>query len=277
MKVVRTPKSLALARSRVRGSVGFVPTMGALHRAHMSLVERARRECDRVIVSVFVNPTQFGPSEDFTRYPRPFSRDAALCRDAGVDYLYHPRATAMYPSGFQTRVEVPELAAPLEGRFRPGHFSGVATVVLKLLQQTRPDRLYLGEKDFQQLAVIRRMVRDLDLNTRVVGCRTVRERDGLALSSRNVYLNDDERRRAPLLNAALHAGAKAARRRGTQPADVRAAMRRALKPMRARIDYLEIVDAESLKRPQRLRGRLRLLGAVHLGNTRLIDNIGLFL
>jgi pantoate--beta-alanine ligase len=276
MKIVRSATALRPLRAPWK-SVGFVPTMGALHPAHMSLVARAKRECQRVIVSVFVNPTQFAPHEDFSKYPRPFKQDAALCRQAGVDVLYHPSPTAMYPQGFQSTIEVPRVAAPLEGRFRPGHFSGVATVVLKLLNQVTPHRLYLGEKDFQQLAVIRRMVTDLDLDVRVVGCKTIREADGLALSSRNAYLSPAQRARAPFLQQALRHGAIAARKPRATPATVRAAMRQAIRPMQGRLDYLEIVEADTLVRPKRLRGRLRLLGAVHLGNTRLIDNIPLFL
>ena len=215
MRTVSSPAAMRRlsARWRARGlSVGFVPTMGALHRGHLSLVERARAENDRVVVSVFVNPTQFGPQEDFSRYPRPFRRDASLCRKAGADALYHPAPGVMYPPGFSTFVEIPDLSAPLCGRSRPGHFRGVATVVLKLLNQVSPDRLYLGEKDFQQLTVLRRMVRDLDLPVAVRGCRIHRERDGLAMSSRNAYLTPQERALAPRLRAALGLCAAAARR-----------------------------------------------------------------
>lgn len=278
MKLVRSPRAMAslAARWRARGlSVGFVPTMGALHAAHRSLLRRARRENDRLVVSVFVNPAQFGPKEDFARYPRPFRRDAAACRAERTDALYHPAPGAIYPPGYGSFVEVPGLGAPLCGRFRPGHFRGVATVVLKLLESVRPDRLYLGEKDYQQLLVLRRMARDLGLPVRVVGCPTIRASDGLALSSRNAYLSPEERARAPRLYGALRAGAAEAKRRGATPASVRRRMRRALGIPGARVDYLEIVDAESLARPARLKGKLRLLGAVRIGNTRLIDNLGL--
>jgi pantoate--beta-alanine ligase len=254
--------------------VGFVPTMGALHAGHLSLIARALQDDDRVVVSIFVNPMQFGPKEDYARYPRPLRKDAALCRAAGAHALYRPSAAAMYPAGFRTRVEVEGLGEVLCGRFRPGHFSGVATVVLKLLNQIRPHRLYLGEKDYQQLAVLRRMAADLDLPVRVVGCPTVREPDGLALSSRNVRLSRSERLLAPGLHDALLAGA--VRRRGATLAALRGRMRRAARLIpRARLDYLEVVDARTLERPARIRGRLRLLGALRLGKTRLIDNIPL--
>ncbi|MFH2202119.1 MAG: pantoate--beta-alanine ligase [Elusimicrobiota bacterium] len=254
--------------------IGFVPTMGALHAAHMSLVERARKECDRVVVSIFVNPAQFGPQEDFTRYPRPRRRDDALCRENGVDALYRPRTADIYPPGFRTFVEVTDLSELLCGRSRPGHFRGVATVVLKLLEQVRPHALYLGEKDFQQLVIVRRMVRDLNIPARVIGCRTRRERDGLALSSRNNYLRPQERSWAPRLYRALRCGAAEGRRRGATPGRVLRSMRReAEKIPGVRIDYLEVIDADTLRRPARLRGRMRLLGAVRIGETRLIDNI----
>ncbi len=276
MKIVKSVRAMAELCERLRRrrrTLGFVPTMGALHRGHRSLIERARRENDRVLVSVFVNPTQFGPREDFKKYPRPFARDAGACRKAGADILFHPSAAALDPAGVSTAVEVGAVAEPLEGKRRPGHFRGVATVVLKLLEIVRPDRMYLGEKDFQQLQVVRRMVADLGIAVKVVGCPTARERGGLALSSRNAYLSPAGRSRARRLYAALRAGAREARRRGANPASVRRAMRSAARGLR--VDYLEVADAGTLLRPQRLRGRLRLLGAVRVGKTRLIDNIPL--
>ena len=277
MVITRRPRDIRRRSEawRRRGlSVGFVPTMGALHEGHVSLIRRALAADDRVVVSVFVNPTQFGPKEDFSRYPRPFRSDAAKCGAAGAHAVYHPDVRDMYPEGFGTRVEVEGLSSLLCGSFRPGHFRGVATVVLKLLEQVRPDALYLGEKDYQQLTVLRAMARDLDLPVKVVGCPTIRERDGLALSSRNAYLSTAERAAAPRLNRALRAGAEEARRRGSTPASVRARMLRVAHGIPSvRIDYLEIVDPDTLLRPARLKGRLRLLGALRLGNTRLIDNI----
>ncbi|MBI3296618.1 MAG: pantoate--beta-alanine ligase [Elusimicrobia bacterium] len=279
MKIVRTPAQIGRSTAgwRRRGlSVGLVPTMGALHEAHLSLVRRARRENDRVVVSIFVNPLQFGPEEDLARYPRPFGRDAELCRGAGTDALYHPSPAAMYGTGFATSVSVAGLSELHCGASRPGHFEGVATVVLKLLNQVRPDRLYLGEKDFQQLSVVRRMAADLDLGVEVVGCRLLRAPDGLALSSRNMYLSPERRAAAPALYAALKAAAAAARLRGAGPASVLRAGRAALSRAKAfRLDYLALVDEETLRPAERLGGRQRLLAAAWLGNTRLIDNLAL--
>ena len=254
--------------------MGFVPTMGALHAAHMSLVERACRENDRVVVSVFVNPKQFGPQEDLSRYPRPFAADMALCRKAGADALYHPTPEAMYPEGFGTHTEVTGLSELHCGASRPGHFRGVATVVLKLLNQVNPDRLYLGEKDFQQLTVVRRMVKDLDLPIKVVGCLLMRAEDGLALSSRNMYLSTVERAAAPALYRALQEGALEAGRRGATPDTVERAARASLARTPAfRLDYLTLVEEATLKRPAAVGGLMRLLTAAFIGNTRLIDNI----
>ncbi len=278
MKVLRGAAAIAAlsARWRARGqSIGFVPTMGALHAGHRSLIERARRENDRVIVSIFVNPLQFGPAEDFARYPRSFSKDRRFCAKAGVDALYHPGVDEMYPPGFQTRVELPALSEKLCGKFRPGHFQGVATVVLKLFEQARPDRAYFGEKDFQQLVVIRRMARDLALGVRIVGCPTVREKDGLALSSRNAGLTPRQRSEAPALYRALRLGLTAIKQ-GASLSQARSMMRRRLQEIPgARIDYAEIVDPDTLEAPRRTDGRLRALAAIRLGKTRLIDNIPL--
>ena len=277
MQTLQRPERLGglSARWRRQGrTIALVPTMGALHAGHLSIIQRARLECDRVIVSLFVNPKQFSPREDLKRYPRPFRKDADLCRSARVSALYHPRAETMYPEGFATQVTVVGLTDVLCGRFRPGHFSGVATVVLKLLAAARPHRLYLGEKDFQQLVVVRRMVRDMDLGIRVVGCPTVREKDGLALSSRNAYLSPRQRSLAPRLHRALRLGARSGQRRGATPAQVRAVMRKALAGSPGlNIDYLEVVHADSLRRPVSLNGRMRLMGAVLLGEIRIIDNI----
>lgn len=277
MRIIAAPSSvgrLTAAWRRKGESVGFVPTMGALHEAHLSLVARARRENDRVAVSIFVNPRQFGPGEDLSRYPRPFAADAALCRGTGADVLYHPGPDAMYPAGYRTHAEVEGLSDVLCGASRPGHFRGVATVVLKLLNQVAPDRLYLGEKDFQQLCVIRRLVVDLDLPVKVVGCALVRAEDGLALSSRNAYLSPAERAAAPALHRALLEGTREAARRGATPDTVERAARAALARTPAfRLDYLTLVDERTLTRPAALAGPLRLLTAAFLGNTRLIDNM----
>lgn len=257
--------------------MGFVPTMGALHAGHGSLINRARRHEERVVVSIFVNPTQFGPNEDYSRYPRTWRQDLALCRAEGVDAVYHPEASQVYPEGFRTEVEVKGLSGLLCGKFRPGHFKGVATIVLKLLTAVRPDRAYFGEKDYQQLIVLKTMARDLGLPWAIVGCPTLREKDGLAMSSRNRYLSPDERRASPELQAALLEGARAARDARTPSAVVEQVKRRLRAIPGARLDYVSLVDARTLAAVKTLKGRLRLLAAVRLGSTRLIDNVAVSL
>lgn len=275
--LTRRVEMAGLAASwRRRGeSVGLVPTMGALHEGHASLLRRARRENRRAAVSVFVNPSQFGPREDYSRYPRPFAADRRLCAELGVDALYHPGVREVYPEGFATSVEVGGLSERLCGALRPGHFRAVATVVLKLLETVRPDRAYFGQKDYQQLIVVRRMAADLGLPCRVVGCPTVREPDGLALSSRNAYLSPEQRRQAPRLHAALRLGSALAKR-GANPTRLLSRVRREIAGIPgARIDYVTLADARSLQDARELKGELRLLAAVRLGRTRLIDNIPL--
>jgi pantoate--beta-alanine ligase len=249
-------------------SVGLVPTMGALHAGHLSLVRRARAECDRTVVSIFVNPLQFGPGEDFERYPRQLDADLAGLREAGVDAVYTPAVEAMYPPGATTRVRVAELDEVLEGECRPGHFEGVATVVLKLFEATRPHRAYFGQKDGQQARLVTRLARDLDTGVEVVVCRTVREQDGLALSSRNVYLRGPERSAALCLFRALTAANERWLTGERDAAVLAGAMREVLaaEPL-ARPDYAEVVDEETFRGP----GRLAVL-AVRIGGTRLIDN-----
>jgi pantoate--beta-alanine ligase len=267
----------ALRRFRRAGKVALVPTMGALHKGHFALVRQAARRADRVIVSIFVNPTQFGPSEDFASYPRTMTRDlAALGKlDAAVDVVWAPSADVMYPEGFATRI-VPEGAAlaGLEDKFRPHFFAGVATVVAKLFTQCRPDFAIFGEKDYQQLMVVTRMARDLHLPVRVVGIPTVREPDGLALSSRNAYLSGDERKVAPTLHRVLAecAGKIAA---GSTVAPTLAGGRKLIEQAGFALDYLEARHAETLAPLASAGGRpMRLLVAARLGKTRLIDNIG---
>lgn len=277
MRVLLRQAEMAAQARRWRrdgASVGFVPTMGALHEGHASLIRRARKENRRVAVSVFVNPLQFGPREDYGRYPRSFAADARLCEDAGADAVYHPDVEQVYPPGFSTSVEVAGLSEILDGAFRPGHFRGVATVVLKLLETVRPTRAYFGEKDYQQLTIIRRMARDLDLDVSIVGCPTVRAADGLALSSRNAFLAPAERSAAPALYAALAFGARLAAK-GAAPKPLLArVVKDLLKSLPgAVIDYVCLVDAETLLPAVRTSGRLRLLAAVRVGKTRLIDNI----
>lgn len=266
MDVVRTLASLRQRRGAMVGPVGVVPTMGYLHAGHISLVERSRADCASTIVTLFVNPTQFGPNEDLSRYPRDFERDRELCAAAGVDLLWAPESDEMYPPGLATVVDVGGPAVRWEGEHRPGHFRGVATVVAKLFLQTRPDRAYFGEKDFQQLAILERMARDLDVPVKIARVPTVRERDGLAMSSRNAYLSEAERKAAPRLRAALLAGAKAGR-------GAEAAVRRALSGSGLRLQYASLVDADTLLAPTPRTRRRRLLAAAYLGRTRLIDNV----
>ena len=256
--------------------VGFVPTMGYLHTGHASLMQAARAEVDVVVVSIFVNPLQFGPGEDLDAYPRDLAGDAAVADGAGVDLLFVPSAAEMYPEGtMRTTVTVAEVSAPLEGLARPTHFTGVATVVAKLFAIVGPCRAYVGEKDFQQAAVIRQMVHDLSLPVEVVACPTAREPDGLALSSRNAYLSTEERAAAPVVRATLQAGRMAIDAGERDPSKVRALMADliAAEPL-ARLDYAEVVDATTLQIVDPLIGDLRLLAAVRFGKARLIDNLG---
>lgn len=250
--------------------VGFVPTMGALHAGHVSLVERAARECDDVAVSIFVNPTQFGPGEDFTRYPRTLDADLALLKPHGVRWVYAPEAAAVYPPDDATRIVVDGPALGFEGAIRPGHFSGVATVVCRLFLAVPADVAYFGAKDWQQTLVVKRMVRDLGLPVEIVVCPTVREADGLALSSRNAYLSAAERPRAAALFASL-AHAEEAWNRGADVAAIEAAMRSPLVAAGVAIDYATLVDAESLQAPRAGQPAVALV-AGRLGTTRLIDN-----
>lgn len=260
---------------RARGAtVALVPTMGALHEGHLALVRQAKRRADRVVVSIFVNPTQFAPHEDFASYPRTFPADAAKLAAEGVDLIWNPNAATMYPEGFATRI-VPEgpAAAGLEDRFRVHFFTGVATVVAKLLTQVAPDVALFGEKDYQQLKVVARMARDLDLPVRIIGVPTVRERDGLALSSRNVYLSPEERTVAPMLHRTLKDCA-ARLRAGNRAATVTKAGAAAIARAGFAVDYLEARHAETLAPVKSMEdGPLRLLVAARLGTTRLIDNI----
>jgi pantoate--beta-alanine ligase len=257
------------------GTVGLVPTMGYLHDGHASLMRAARAGTDVVVVSIFVNPLQFGPAEDLEAYPRDLERDTALCAEAGVDVIFAPAVDEMYPRPVLTTVSVAEVSAPLEGAHRPTHFAGVATVVAKLFSIVGPCRAYFGAKDFQQVAVVRRMAADLSMPVEVVACPTRRERDGLAMSSRNVYLGDAERAAAPVVHKALQAGSAAIAAGERSPAAVRELMVQIItaEPL-AELDYAEVVDADSFTVPDPLAGNLRLLAAVRFGRARLIDNVG---
>jgi pantoate--beta-alanine ligase len=259
---------------RSDGRLGLVPTMGALHAGHLSLVERARRECRNVVVSVYVNPLQFGPREDFATYPRDVERDAALLEKAGAAVLFAPGDEEIHLPGHRTFVEVEGMDQVLCGRSRPGHFRGVTTVVAKLFAIVAPDAAYFGEKDAQQLRIIRRMTRDLHFGIDIVGCPTVRAEDGLALSSRNAYLSPEERAAAPVIHRALQAAAARARAGETDAARLVAMVREAIaaEPL-ARLDYVEAVDDETLEPVARVDSAVLLAAAAWFGRARLIDNV----
>jgi pantoate--beta-alanine ligase len=273
MKVITSLPELRAARKTLPGAVGFVPTMGYLHAGHISLANAAKSGCASVVASIFVNPTQFGPNEDLAKYPRDLPHDLAMLEAAGVDLVWTPSPEDMYPSGFQTWVDVQELTIRLEGEIRPGHLRGVATVVAKLFNAVGPDRAYFGQKDAQQAAVIRRMTTDLDFPIEIVVCPTVREPDGLAMSSRNIYLNQAERKAAPILFRALSA-AETAYQGGERKAE---SLRRIIhglittEPL-ARLQYVSCADYLTLKELVTVRERALLSIAAHLGKTRLIDN-----
>jgi pantoate--beta-alanine ligase len=276
LPVVRDVAALRAALSAWRKAgqrVGLAPTMGALHEGHLSLVRTAKEKCDRAVATLFVNPRQFAPHEDFERYPRDEAGDSALLAGAGCDLLYAPERSVMYPEGFATNVIVSDVSTPLEGEFRPHFFGGVATVVAKLLLQSLPDAAFFGEKDYQQLQVIKRMTRDLDIPVEIIGCATVREHDGLAMSSRNAYLGSDERRIAARLNHIMHDAIKAARNGDAIAAVEDEAKRHLVAAGFTGVDYLAIRDAETLAPIADLARPARILAAAWLGKTRLIDNM----
>lgn len=261
------------AARRAGQRIGFVPTMGYLHEGHLALMRQARAECDFVVVSIFVNPTQFGPGEDFDRYPRDLERDQSLCRSVPVDAIFHPSVAEMYPPGSLTRVQVSGITETLCGASRPGHFEGVATVVTKLFHVVTPDVAYFGQKDAQQVAVIRRMVRDLNMDLEIRPVPTVREPDGLAMSSRNVYLSPEDRQAALVLSRSLQMAQVrvAAGERDLAAIQAEMAALIAAEP-RATIDYVSIVDYDTLQPVERLEGKALAALAVRFGKTRLIDN-----
>ena len=273
MKLITSIADLRTARPHLPGPVGFVPTMGYLHAGHISLAERAKKECASAIVSIFVNPTQFGPAEDLAKYPRDLPHDLAQLEAAGVDLVWTPTPEVMYPPGYQTWVTVEGLTVPLEGAQRPGHFRGVTTVVAKLFNAVQPQKAYFGQKDAQQAAVIRRMTKDLDFPIEIVVCPIVREPDGLAMSSRNVYLSAEERKSATVLFRALTA-ARSAYESGEQDAGT---LRRIMtdtihaEPL-ARLQYVSCADYDTLEELDQVTGKTLLSMAVFVGKTRLIDN-----
>ena len=277
MQILTTPAAMRHWRLSGSGSLGFVPTMGYLHDGHLALVRRSIHENVRTAVSIFVNPLQFGPSEDFERYPRDEVRDLALLREAGVDAVYLPSGADMYPEGFQTYAEVGAIAERLEGAQRPGHFRGVTTVVLKLLNAVGPDRAYFGRKDAQQLRVIQRMVRDLDLGVEIAACDIEREADGLAMSSRNVYLSPEEREAAPAIHRALEQARTAFDDGESSAPKLRTLVQSLLaaEPL-ANIEYVSLADDLTLEEVEASIERPALLSVVvRFGHTRLLDNVEL--
>jgi pantoate--beta-alanine ligase len=274
MMIVSTPNELRSARPLLDGPLGLVPTMGYLHEGHLSLVRRARAECRHTAVSIFVNPTQFGPNEDLSKYPRDLERDLHLLDSEGVDLVWTPEPEEMYPAGFQSWVEVQEMTRPLEGAQRPGHFRGVTTVVAKLFNTVQPAKAYFGQKDAQQAAVIRQMTHDLNFPIEIVVCPIVREPDGLALSSRNVYLDPGQRKAATVLYRALTAAESAYINGEREAGKLRQIMNDtlAMEPL-ARMQYVSCADYDTLQELEEVTGKTLLSMAVFMGKTRLIDNV----
>ncbi|MGV7229398.1 MAG: pantoate--beta-alanine ligase [Nitrospirales bacterium] len=277
MRIIRSIRWLQTWRRQQNNKnvrIGFVPTMGALHEGHLSLIRQARKHCQNVIVSIFVNPLQFGPAEDLSRYPRPVKSDEALCREAGVDLLFRPSGAEFYPKNFQTSVTVNQLSQRWEGEARPTHFEGVTTVVTKLLCQVRPNQAYFGQKDYQQLLVVKQLVQDLNIDTRIVRCPTIRETDGLALSSRNRYLSESQRTQAASLSTALKQGVQTIKQGETHVRIIQNSMQKILrKNSGVKVEYLAVCDAETLEPLTMVKGQVVLLGALQIGNIRLIDNL----
>jgi pantoate--beta-alanine ligase len=278
MEIIRNPvimRDTSLGNLLHSRSIGFVPTMGALHDGHLSLVRMSKEENTITVVSIYVNPLQFGPSEDFSRYPRQLEADIERLKKEEVDILFLPESTLIYPSGFSTVIDVKGVSDKLCGQFRPGHFSAVATVVAKLFNITRPARAYFGQKDFQQTVVIRAMTKDLNLDTEIVVCPTVREQDGLAMSSRNAYLEADQRTAATAIWRCLNEAAEAAKTRIKSGLAIRELMGSTLSKERliTAVDYAAVYDPKTLEEAEELRGDLLFAVAARLGPTRLIDNI----
>lgn len=277
MRVIEKVSEAGTLAQKIREkgeTIGLVPTMGYLHQGHLSLIRRARQECQQVFISIFVNPTQFGPSEDYKSYPRDLERDKKLAEKEGVDVVFAPSPGEMYPAPFHTFVEVEKLSAPLCGRSRPEHFRGVVTIVTKLFNVIRPHIAYFGQKDAQQAIIIKRMVDDLNMNIEIKILPIVREKDGLALSSRNEYLNEEERRAAPLLYKSLQEAERMIESGERQSSHIIRRMGEMIKGEKlAKIDYLAIVDGETLEEQERLEGKVLIALAVWIGKTRLIDNL----
>lgn len=276
MKVIKNVNQVKKIIKKVqqeRKKIGFVPTMGALHQGHISLIKKARKDTDFVVVSVFINPFQFGPNEDFLKYPRRWEKDKEILATEKVDLVFYPSNTEeMYPQGFQTFVEVSELSSQMCGKFRPQHFRGVCTVVCKLFNIIQPEISYFGQKDYQQVIIIKRMVKDLNLDTKIKICPTIREKDGLAISSRNSYLNPKERKEAVCLYNALKKGRDLIKNKENRVEIIKKKMEEIVNPY-AKIDYLDIFHPQTLQPLAKLEKEVLLAGAIRIGNTRLIDNI----
>lgn len=280
LKIISSPKviNLKLKKLKEEGKrIGFVPTMGALHKGHISLIKKARAENDIVVVSIFVNPTQFGPNEDYLRYPRPFKEDVKICKENGVDYIFNPEVKDMYPDNYLTFVKVEKISDILCGAFRKGHFRGVATVVLKLFNIIQPDIAYFGLKDYQQFIIIKKMVKDLNLNIKLKGMPTVRDYDGLALSSRNQYLSPEERKDATLLYKSLVYGRDLIMKGERSSKKIKKEIYKILLSgkfiKRKNIDYVSIVEPETLEEIKVIKDKCVILLAVWVGKARLIDNM----
>jgi pantoate--beta-alanine ligase len=277
MKTIHSPNEMqkTCMDLKKRGrTIGFVPTMGYLHEGHLSLIRVAKRESDVLVVSVFVNPTQFGPEEDFKRYPRDLKRDEKLLKELGCDYLFYPKAKDMYPEGYETYIEVENSTMILEGAFRSGHFKGVTTIVAKLFNIVQPDIAVFGQKDFQQAVVIKRMVKDLNFPVRIVVAPTIREKSGLALSSRNSYLSDEESKQALVLYQSLNLAKEMIKAGEKDSRKIKDKMRKLiLNEPKAKIDYISINDSETLEPLKKIKGDVLISLAVKIGKTRLIDNV----
>lgn len=274
MKIIRDPQKLFFLLNKNKKTTGFVPTMGALHPGHLSLIKQAQKENEIVVASIFVNPAQFGKNEDLKKYPRPLNKDLALCRALKVDYVFLPDSSTMYPAGYATFIEVKDLSDHLCGASRPGHFRGVATIVAKLLNIVRPDNLYLGQKDAQQAIIIKRMVKDLNFPVKIKVMPTVRENDGLALSSRNVYLNKEQRSQAPVLFKSLQLANSLIAHGQRDSAKIKNRIKELIGHKRqAKVEYVSIVDLEKLQDLKKISSSCLIALAVKFGKTRLIDNI----
>lgn len=277
MKVVRSPKSMhkiCMDLKKEGKTIGFVPTMGYLHEGHLSLMKVAKRRSDVLVVSLFVNPTQFGPKKDFKRYPRNLQRDNRLLREMGCDFLFCPEIKDMYPERYDTYVDVEKMTKVLEGAFRPGHFKGVTTIVAKLFNIVQPEIAIFGQKDFQQAQVLKRMVKDLNFQVKILVAPTIREKSGLALSSRNSYLSKEEKKQAPVLYQSLRMAKKMIKTGERDSKKIKDKMRKfILKKPKARIDYISMNNSETLEPLKKLKGNVLISLAVRIGKTRLIDNV----